>query len=84
MDSPSISPMMGNLPGIKAFVAAVLGGIGNIPGAAIGGLIIGVLETLVVGYLRPELRDAIAFAVLIVILLFKPTGILGRVEREKV
>jgi branched-chain amino acid transport system permease protein len=84
MDSPSITPMMGNLPGIKAFVAAVLGGIGNIPGAAIGGLIIGVLETLVVGYLRPELRDAIAFAVLIVILLFKPTGILGRVEREKV
>src|ERR1700732_1097403 len=84
MDSPSINPLMGNLPGIKAFVAAVLGGIGNIPGAAIGGLIIGVLETLVVGYLRPELRDAIAFAVLIVILLFKPTGILGRVEREKV
>jgi branched-chain amino acid transport system permease protein len=84
MDSPSITPMMGNLPGIKAFVAAVLGGIGNIPGAAIGGLIIGVLETLVVGYLRPEMRDAIAFAVLIVILLFKPTGILGGIEREKV
>ncbi len=84
LDSPSITPLMGNLPGIKAFVAAVLGGIGNIPGAAIGGLLIGVLETLVVGYLRPELRDAIAFAVLIVILLFKPTGLLGRVEREKV
>jgi branched-chain amino acid transport system permease protein len=84
LDSPSITPMMGNLPGIKAFVAAVLGGIGNISGAALGGLIIGVLETLVVGYLRPELRDAIAFATLIVILLFKPTGILGRVEREKV
>jgi branched-chain amino acid transport system permease protein len=84
MDSPEITPMMGNLPGIKAFVAAVLGGIGNLPGAAIGGLIIGVLETLVVGYLRPEMRDAIAFAVLIIILLFKPTGILGRVEREKV
>ncbi|HEY0792172.1 MAG TPA: branched-chain amino acid ABC transporter permease, partial [Chthoniobacterales bacterium] len=84
LDSPSITPLMGNLPGIKAFVAAVLGGIGNIPGAALGGLIIGVLETLVVGYLRPELRDAIAFAVLIVILLFKPTGLLGRVEREKV
>lgn len=84
LDSPSITPLMGNLPGIKAFVAAVLGGIGNIPGAAIGGLLIGVLETLVVGYFRPELRDAIAFAVLIVILLFKPTGLLGRVEREKV
>jgi branched-chain amino acid transport system permease protein len=84
LDSPSITPLMGNLPGIKAFVAAVLGGIGNIPGAAVGGLLIGVLETLVVGYLRPELRDAIAFAVLIVILLFKPTGLLGRVEREKV
>lgn len=84
LDSPSITPLMGNLPGIKAFVAAVLGGIGNIPGAALGGLIIGELETMVVGYLRPELRDAIAFAVLIVILLIKPTGILGRVEREKV
>ncbi|MBV9672690.1 MAG: branched-chain amino acid ABC transporter permease, partial [Verrucomicrobia bacterium] len=84
LDSPSITPMMGNLPGIKAFVAAVLGGIGNISGAVVGGLLIGVLETLVVGYLRPELRDAIAFAVLIVILLFKPTGILGNVEREKV
>jgi branched-chain amino acid transport system permease protein len=84
LDSPSISPLMGNLPGIKAFVAAVLGGIGNIPGAALGGLMIGVLETLVVGYLRPELRDAIAYAILIVILLFKPTGLLGKVEREKV
>jgi len=84
LDSPSITPLMGNLPGIKAFVAAVLGGIGNISGAALGGLIIGELETMVVGYLRPELRDAIAFAVLIVILLFKPTGLLGRVEREKV
>jgi len=84
LDSPSITPMMGNLPGIKAFVAAVLGGIGNIPGAVLGGIIIGVLETMVVGYLRPELRDAIAFAMLIVILLFKPNGILGKVEREKV
>jgi branched-chain amino acid transport system permease protein len=84
LDSPSITPLMGNLPGIKAFVAAVLGGIGNISGAALGGLIIGVLETLVVGYLRPELRDAIAFAVLIVILLFKPTGLLGKAESEKV
>ena len=84
MDSPSINPLMGNLPGIKAFVAAVLGGIGNLPGAALGGLIIGILETLVVAIGFPQWRDGIAFAVLIVILLFKPTGLLGRVEREKV
>ena len=84
MDSPSINPLMGNIPGIKAFVAAVLGGIGNITGAAVGGIIIGVLETLVEGYGFPQLRDAIAFAVLIVILLYKPTGIFGKVEREKV
>ncbi len=81
---PSIDPLMGILPGIKAFVAAVLGGIGNIPGAALGGFIIGILETLVVGYISPMYRDAIAFAVLILILLFKPTGLLGRAEREKV
>src|SRR5215468_3235728 len=84
MDSPSINPLMGNLPGIKAFVAAVLGGIGNIPGAALGGLIIGILETLVIAIGFPQWRDGIAFAVLIVILLFKPTGILGKFEREKV
>jgi branched-chain amino acid transport system permease protein len=84
MDSPSISPLMGNLPGIKAFVAAVLGGIGNIPGAALGGLIIGILETLVVAIGFPQWRDAIAFAILIIILLFKPNGILGRIEQEKV
>jgi branched-chain amino acid transport system permease protein len=81
---PSIEPLMGILPGLKAFVAAVLGGIGNIPGAALGGLIIGVLETMVVGYISPMYRDAIAFAVLILILLFKPSGLLGRSEREKV
>ena len=81
---PSIDPLMGILPGLKAFVAAVLGGIGNIPGAALGSFIIGVLETMVVGYISPMYRDAIAFAVLILILLFKPTGLLGRAEREKV
>jgi branched-chain amino acid transport system permease protein len=81
---PSIDPLMGILPGIKAFVAAVLGGIGNIPGAALGGFIIGILETMVVGYVSPMYRDAIAFAVLILILLFKPTGLMGRAEREKV
>ncbi len=81
---PSIDPLMGILPGIKAFVAAVLGGIGNIPGAALGGFIIGILETMVVGYVSPMYRDAIAFAVLILILLFKPSGLLGSAEREKV
>jgi len=80
----SIDPLMGILPGIKAFVAAVLGGIGNLGGAVLGGIILGILETLVVGYVSPMYRDAIAFAVLILILLFKPNGLLGRVEREKV
>ncbi len=86
---PSIDPLMGILPGLKAFVAAVLGGIGNIPGAALGGLIIGLVETLVVGYsdllhIPSTYRDAVAFAILILILLFKPAGLLGKVEREKV
>ena len=81
---PSIDPLMGVLPGMKAFIAAVLGGIGNFPGAAIGGLVIGVVETLTVGYLSPTFRDAVAFAILIIILIFKPTGILGTKEIEKV
>lgn len=85
----SIEPFMGVLPGIKAFCAAVLGGIGNIPGAAIGGVLIGVIETLVVGYsndigIPPGYRDAVAFVILILILIFRPSGILGKVEREKV
>jgi branched-chain amino acid transport system permease protein len=84
LNYPSIDPLMGILPGLKAFVAAVLGGIGNIPGAALGGMIIGVLETFVVGYISPTYRDAIAFGILILILLFKPTGILGKKEVEKV
>jgi branched-chain amino acid transport system permease protein len=84
MNYPSIEPLMGILPGLKAFVAAVLGGIGNIPGAALGGLIIGVTETLVVAYVSSTYRDAIAFAVLILILLFKPSGLLGKSEVEKV
>lgn len=89
IQQPSIDPLMGILPGLKAFVAAVLGGIGNIPGAALGGILIGVIETLVVGYsdrlhISSSYRDAVAFAVLILILLFKPTGLLGKVEREKV
>ena len=86
---PSIDPFMGVLPGLKAFVAAVLGGIGNIPGAALGGLIIGVTETLVAGYsqefgIPSGYRDGVAFVILILILLFKPSGLLGKVEREKV
>ena len=81
---PSINPLMGLFPGLKAFVAAVLGGIGNLYGAALGGLIIGLLETLVTGYISPVYRDAISFAVLILILLFRPSGILGRHEAEKV
>ena len=81
---PSINPLMGLFPGLKAFIAAVLGGIGNLYGAVIGGLIIGLLETLVTGYISPVYRDAISFAVLILILLFRPAGILGRHEAEKV
>jgi branched-chain amino acid transport system permease protein len=75
---------MGILPGLKAFVAAVLGGIGNIPGAALGGLVLGVVETFVGGSSFSSYRDAIAFAILILILLFKPSGLLGKSEVEKV
>ncbi len=86
---PSIEPFMGIQPGLKAFVAAVLGGIGNIPGAALGGLIIGVTETLVKGYsqhvgIPSGYSEGVAFVILILILVFKPSGLLGRVEREKV
>jgi branched-chain amino acid transport system permease protein len=81
---PSINPLMGIFPGLKAFIAAVLGGIGNLFGAALGGLIIGLTETFVTGYISPTFRDAIAFAILILILLFKPSGIMGRHEAEKV
>jgi len=81
---PSIDPLLGLNVGLKAFVAAVLGGIGNIPGAALGGFLIGIIETMIVGYWSSEYRDAIAFAVLIVILLVRPAGLLGKPEREKV
>lgn len=81
---PSITPLMGIFPGLKAFIAAVLGGIGSIPGAVLGGFIIGFLETFVTGYISPTYRDAIAFAVLIFILLYKPTGLLGKNVHEKV
>jgi len=81
---PSIDPLMGVMPGLKAFVAAVLGGIGNIPGAALGGLILGTIETFVNGSQWSTYKDAIAFAVLIIILLFRPAGLLGRAAVEKV
>lgn len=81
---PSIDPYMGILPGLKAFVAAVLGGIGNIPGAAIGGILLGLIETFVNGSRYSTYTDAIAFTVLILILLFKPAGILGKMQVEKV
>jgi branched-chain amino acid transport system permease protein len=81
---PRIDPLMGILVGLKAFVAAVLGGIGNIPGAMLGGLLIGITETLVVGYLSPTYKDAVAFAILILVLLFRPSGLLGSVAQEKV
>ena len=75
---------MGIMPGLKAFVAAVLGGIGIVPGAMFGGLILGVVEALVSGFISSTFRDAAAFGILILILLIKPTGLLGKVEGEKV
>jgi branched-chain amino acid transport system permease protein len=80
----SINPLMGYLPGIKAFVAAVFGGIGSIPGAMIGGYFIGLVEVLVSGYINSLFKDAVVFAILILILIIKPTGLMGRAEREKV
>ena len=81
---PKIDPLMGMLFGLKAFVAAVLGGIGNLPGAVLGGLLMGLSEEMVVGYLSSTYRDALAFGLLIFILLFKPSGLMGRVRVEKV
>lgn len=80
----SIDPLMGSMPGLKAFVAAVFGGIGSIPGAMIGGLSIGMLETLVSGYGNSMYRDAAVFAFLIIILILKPSGLLGKNTKEKV
>lgn len=84
LNYPKIDPLMGILTGLKAFVAAVLGGIGNITGAVIGGLIIGLAEVMVVGYGQSTYRDAIAFSILILILLLRPTGIMGKGLVEKV
>jgi branched-chain amino acid transport system permease protein len=81
---PSVHPLMGLMPGLKAFVAAVLGGIGNVPGAMLGGLLLGLAEQLVSGYTSSSWRDAVAFGILILILLVKPSGLLGRGTAEKV
>ncbi len=80
----TVNPLMGIIPGLKAFVAAVLGGIGIIPGAMAGGFIMGLLETMVSGYGNSLYRDAVAFGVLILILLIKPTGLFGKDSGEKV
>lgn len=87
--TPQIYPLMGIITGLKAFVAAVLGGIGNVPGAVLGGLLIGMAETMVVGYggqigIPSTFRDAVAFAILIVVLLVRPSGLLGTTVQEKV
>lgn len=84
IQQPSVDPLMGIAAGLKAFVAAVLGGIGSLSGAVLGGILIGLLEALVVGYLSPTYRDPIVFGVLIAILLLRPTGLLGVATREKV
>jgi branched-chain amino acid transport system permease protein len=79
-----INPYIGFMAGLKAFTAAVLGGIGSIPGAVLGGLLLGVTEAITAGYFSTEYKDVVAFGLLILILLFRPSGILGRPEVEKV
>ncbi|MDH5187080.1 MAG: branched-chain amino acid ABC transporter permease, partial [candidate division WOR-3 bacterium] len=81
---PQINPFMGVMPGLKAFVAAVLGGIGIIPGAMLGAIIMGVVEVMTAAFVSSTLRDAVAFGILIIVLLIKPTGILGKPAAEKV
>ena len=81
---PTLMPTTGSMPGIKAFTAAVLGGIGSIPGAMLGGILLGVIEILGKAYISTQLSDAIVFAVLIIVLLIRPAGILGKTVREKV
>lgn len=81
---PQVQPYMGSMLGLKAFIAAVLGGIGNIPGAMLGGIIIGLVESMTKGYISTQLADAVVFGILILVLLVKPTGILGKNVGEKV
>lgn len=81
---PTLTPYTGSMPGIKAFVAAVFGGIGSVPGAFIGGILLGIIENLAKAYISSQMADAIVFGVLIVVLLVKPTGILGKKISEKV
>ena len=81
---PSLTPYTGSMPGIKAFVAAVFGGIGSIPGAMIGGILLGIIEIFGKAYISSQMADAIVFAVLIIVLLVKPTGLLGKKIQEKV
>ena len=81
---PKLVPTTGSVPGIKAFTAAVFGGIGSIPGAMLGGVLLGIIEILGIAYISTELSDAIVFAVLIIVLLVRPTGLLGKAAREKV
>ena len=81
---PKLVPTTGSVPGIKAFTAAVFGGIGSIPGAMLGGILLGIIEILGIAYISTELSDAIVFAVLIIVLLVRPTGLLGKPTREKV
>lgn len=84
MKYPKIEPLMGMMIGLKAFVAAVLGGIGNLPGAVLGALLMGCSEEMVVAYLSSTYRDALAFGILILILLFRPAGLMGKMSVEKV
>ncbi|MDR0315839.1 MAG: branched-chain amino acid ABC transporter permease [Treponema sp.] len=81
---PRVDPLMGMMPGLKAFVAAVLGGIGSVPGAMLGGFILGIAETLTKGFISSQFSDAISFSILIIVLMFRPSGILGKQTRIKV
>lgn len=84
MAYPAVSPTMGSLPGLKAFIAAVLGGIGIIPGAMLGGFVMGIAESLTKAYISTQMSDAVVYGILIIVLLVKPTGLLGKSASEKV